>query len=158
MTEHAFPTPEIRALPEQHLAVVRERVTFDRIRGLYDRAFPMIFAALRAAGLTPASAPMGVMHGDSSDALDLSVAVPVASPFAAAGEVTGETIPAGRAATLLVRGDYELIAPAYGALFAWIAEHGLTPSGTAWEQYLTEPQPGGDAAANETLIAVLLQE
>lgn len=158
MTEHTLPTPEIRDLPEQHLAVVRERVAFDQIRDLYDRAYPLIFEALAAAGQTPASAPMGVTHGDLSDGLDLSVAVPVASPFASAGEVTGETIPAGRAATLLVRGDYELIAPAYGVLYAWIAEHGHTPSGVGWEQYLTEPQPGGDPAANETLLAVLLQE
>ena len=150
--------PRVAELPEQHLAVVREVVTFDRIPGLYDRAYPLIFAALGAAGITPSAAAMGVVHGTPSDSLDLSVAVPVAEPFAGAGEVVGETIPAGRFATLLVRGDFSQIGPAYGRLYAWAAEQGLTTTGLASEQYLVEPKPGGDPEANETLLAVQLAD
>lgn len=157
MTEQ-FPVPEIVERPEQHLAVVRETVAFDAIPGLYDRAYPEIFGALGRAGIAPAAAPMGVMHGQPGAELDLSVAVPVAAPFAGDGMVSAETIPAGRAATLIVRGDYGLLAAAYEHLFAWIAEQGLTPTGLSWEQYLTEPEPGGDPAQNETLIAAGLQD
>ncbi|MFV0434764.1 MAG: GyrI-like domain-containing protein [Leucobacter sp.] len=157
MTEQ-FSTPEIESREEQHLAVVRERVPFDRIPALYDRAYPAIFGALGAAGISPVAAPMGVMHGEPSDTLDLSVAVPVAEVFADAGDVVGETLPAGRAATLLVRGDYSLISSGYERLFGWIAEQGLVPRGIAAEQYLTEPEPGGDPELNETLLAVYLAE
>lgn len=157
MTEQ-FSVPEVVERPAQHLAVVRQTVSFDAIPGLYDKAYPAIFGALARAGITPAAAPMGVMHRQPGPELDLSVAVPVAEPFAGDGEVSSETLPAGRAATLLVRGDYSLLAAAYEHLFGWIAEQGLTPTGLSWEQYLTEPAPGGDPAANETLIAAGLRD
>ncbi|MFT3877453.1 MAG: GyrI-like domain-containing protein [Propioniciclava sp.] len=156
MTEHQFDEPTIQDLEAQHLAVVREKVAFDAIPQLYDRAYPLIFGALAEAGITPAAAPMGVMHGDMSEGLDLSVAVPVAEPFSGAGEVVGERLPAGRAATLLVRGDFSLLSAAYEHLYGWVMAHGHTPGDVAFEQYLTEPEPGGDPALNETLIAVML--
>ena len=157
MTAASFPEPELVEQSERHLAVVRQRVAFDGIPALFDRAFPAIFGALGAAGLAPIDAPMGVTHGEPSAELDLSVAVPIVSPFVAHGEVTHEVLPSGTGATLLVRGDYARLAAAYEHLFAWIADQGLTPRGVAWEQYLTEPEPGGDPALNETLIVVLVE-
>lgn len=155
-----FSEPQIVAQPERHLVVVREKVAFDWIPSLYDRAYPAIFAALGEAGIAPAAAPMGVMHGPAEGTLDLSVAVPVEEPveFAAGKEtdVSLEVLPSGRAATLLVKGDYSQLSAAYEHLFAWIAQKQLTPAGISWEQYLTEPKPGGDPAENETLIGVEL--
>lgn len=160
-----FATPQLVERPEQHLAVVRERVAFDEIPGLYDRAFPLLFSTLAAHGIQPAGAPYGVIFGEPGDTLDLAVSVPLTAPLAitataletpASGTVSPETLPAGRVATLLVRGDYALIADGYSHLYAWLAAEGLTPIGIAWEQYLTEPAPGGDPAANETLLGVHL--
>ncbi|QIM18453.1 GyrI-like domain-containing protein [Leucobacter coleopterorum] len=161
MTDSAFPTPELTESPERHLVVVRETVPMDRIPDLYDRAFPLIFGALGAAQVTPVAAPMGVIHGVPGDSLDLSVAVPVAEPFAAVDAAAGlaaETLPAAKVATLMVSGDYSRLADAYGHLYGWLAENGLEAGDIAWEQYLTEPEPGGDPAANETLIGVHLKE
>ncbi|MEV8338885.1 GyrI-like domain-containing protein [Leucobacter sp. NPDC077196] len=163
-------TPEIDTRPELHLAVVRETVPFDRIPELYDRAFPALFAAIAAAGSSPAAAPMGIMHGSpTADGLDLSVAVPISQPFpsaegdggadgaATAGvRVTAETLPASRTATYLLRGDFSGLSAAYERLYAWVSEQGEQPTDIAWEQYLTEPEPGGDPAHNETLIGVQL--
>lgn len=157
MTESAFPTPELQELPERHLAVIRETVAMDAIPALYDRAFPMLFGALGVAQIAPVAAPMGVIHGVPGDSLDLSVAVPVAVPFNSAGEVTAETLPAATVATMMVRGDYSRLAEAYGYLYGWLAERGLEAGELAWEQYLTEPEPGGDPALNETLIGVHLK-
>lgn len=161
----AFSTePVIQELPDQHFAVVRDTVPFDGIPALYDRAFPLLFETLGAAGLAPAGPPMGIMHGAPSPDLDLSVAVPLAVPYPAQADanntpetVRGETLPAARVATLAVRGDYAQLAGAYERLYAWIAAAGETAGDIAWEQYLTEPEPGGDPAANETLLGVLLR-
>lgn len=153
-----FPDPQIVAQPERHLAVVRDTVAFDGIPALYDRAYPAIFGALGRAGIAPAAPPMGVVHGSPGDTLDLSVAVPVAEPFTGDGEVDSETLPARRAATLLVRGDYARLAAAYEHLFSWVATQGLTPAGVSWEQYLTEPKPGGDPSENKTLIGADLED
>lgn len=158
MTEQQFAEPTIQTREQQHLAVVRERVAFDAIAGLYDRAYPLIFSTLAQAGITPSAPPMGVTHGDVSDGLDLSVAVPVAEPFVGTGEVVGETLPGGRAATLLVRGDFAQLPSAYEHLYGWVVAQGHTPGDIAFEQYLTEPEPGGDPSLNETLIGVMLAE
>ena len=149
--------PEILDRAEVHLAVVRDTVPFPDIPALYDRAYPLIFGALAAAGIAPAAAPMGVVHGSPDGGLDLSVAVPVAEPFPGTDDVAAETIPASRTATLLVRGDYEQLSGAYQRIHAWIADQGLVPRGISWEQYLTEPKPGGDPAENETLVGVLVE-
>jgi len=156
MSEQPFADPTVETRPELHLAVVREQVALPDIPALFDRAFPLIFAALGRAGLEPVAPPLGVSHGMPADTLDLSVAVPVAAPFADDGEVTGETLPGGRAATLLVRGSYDQLAAAYEHVFGWVATQGLVPTGVAWEQYLTEPAPGGDVARTETLVGVQL--
>lgn len=157
-TPSPFATPEIVELPAQDLAVVRERVAFDAIPGLYDRAFPLIFATLARLELAPVAPPCGVIRGEPGAELDLGVAVPIAAPLpdADTGEVRSELLPGGRAATLLVRGEYDLLGAAYEHLYAWLAAAGETPSGVAWEQYLTEPTPDGDPAQNETLLAVHL--
>ena len=150
--------PEIESRPEVHLAVVRETVPFDRIPELYDRAYPAIFQALAETGVSPAAAPMGVMHGSpAAEGLDLSVAVPIPQPYTGTGGgITAETMPAARTATMLLRGDFSGLSAAYERLYAWISERGEQPTGIAWEQYLTEPEPGGDPALNETLIGVQL--
>lgn len=151
-----FPEPAIETRERQHLAVVRETVALADIPALYDRAFPLIFTALERAGVEAVAPPLGISHGMPTETLDLSVAVPVAAPFTDDGEVTGETLTAGRAATLLVHGDYAQLAPAYEHLFARVAARGLVPTGIAWEQYLTEPRPGGDPAHHRTLVGAEL--
>ena len=137
--------------------MVRDTVAPADIPALYDRAYPLIFAALAEAGVAPAAPPLGVVHGQPGDRLDLSVAVPVAGPFAPSGAVGAEVLPPGRVATLRVRGDYALLAPAYAHLYGWIAQQGLAAAPIAWEQYLTEPEPGGDPERNETLLGVHLE-
>lgn len=152
-----FPTPELAERPEQHLAVVRETLPMDGIRDHYDRAFPLIFNSLGKAGVSPSGPAMAVTHGMPAETIDLSAAVPVTDPISADGDVTPEVLPAGRAVTLLVRGSYDLIGAAYGHLFDWVNEQGLTPTGLAWEQYLTEPTPDGDPADNETLLGAYVE-
>lgn len=151
-------TPELVTNPELHLASVRARVKLEEIRGLFDSAFPKIFAALGKAGIAPASAPLGVTHGEPGESFDMSVAVPVAVTFVGDGEVHGETIPEGRAARLLALGSYDGLGAAYGKLYAWIEEQGLVPTGLAWEEYLTEPEPDGDASKNETMLWVQVSQ
>lgn len=152
-----FPTPELTERTEQHLAVVRETIPMDGIRDHYDRAFPLIFSTLGSVGVSPSGPAMAVTHGLPAETIDLSAAVPVESPIEVVGDVAPEVLPGGRAVTLLVRGSYDLIVAAYGHLFDWIAGQGLTPTGLAWEEYLTEPTPDGDPAANETLLGAYVE-
>lgn len=152
-----FPDPNIISQPAQHVAAVRRRVSMAELRDHYDESFPKIFMALARGGVHPAGAAMGITHEMTEGELDLSVAVPVEEPFSDDGEVRGFTLPASPTVTLLIRGDYSLIADAYSHLFAWIDAQGGSPTGLVWEQYLTEPQPGGDPSLNETLLGVQVE-
>ncbi|MGP9723634.1 hypothetical protein ACT3SZ_06420 [Corynebacterium sp. AOP40-9SA-29] len=58
---------------------------------------------------------------------------------------------------MLPGGNYDLLADAFAQVISWAQSQGLTPTGTSWEQYLTEPTPDGDPDANETLIGVLVR-
>lgn len=156
MQNISFGTPELIEVAEQHLAVVRAIVAMDEIPALYDNGYPAIFEALSRAGIQPVAAPVGVMLGKPGEKFNLGAAVPVGEPIVADGDVRPETIPAGRAATLLVQGDYSQLPSGYAHLMAWIDEQGLTLRGTTWEQYLTEPEPGGDPSLNQTLLGVLV--
>lgn len=154
-----MPEPELVDLPARHLAVVRGTVSVEELASFYDRAFPQIFTALDAAGVVASDAPMAVTHGAPGASVDISVAVPLDADFPGAQDttVTAETLPAARTVTLLVRGDYNLLADAFDHVLSWAQSRGLTPTGTSWEQYLTEPTPDGDPDANETLIGVLVR-
>lgn len=157
MNQESFDTPKLVELDEQHLAVIRARVALSEIPALFDRAFPEIFAAVQRAGAQIVGPPMGVTRGEPDETLDLAAAVPLAAPFVSDGEVQPETIPAGRAARMLVRGDYAQLSAAYEHLFNWVEAEDLESTGLAWEQYLTEPEPGGDPTRNETLLVVAVR-
>ncbi|MDN5581857.1 MAG: GyrI-like domain-containing protein [Corynebacterium sp.] len=158
-----MPEPELVDLPARHLAVVRDTVAVEELATFYDRSFPPIFTALDAAGVVVSDAPMAVTHGVPGTlpgaSVDISVAVPLDAAFPGARDaaVTAETLPATRTVTLLVRGNYDLLAGAFDEVICWARSQGLTPTGTSWEQYLTEPTPDGDPDANETLIGVLVR-
>lgn len=175
MPDHTFPTPEIVHREAQQLLVVRDTITMREIPAFFDRAYPLLFTALDRASLAPTGPALSVTHGEPGATLDISAALPVAGSSAAEiavaddpaenmaggpderGEVRAEALPAGRAATFLVRGSYSLLGPAFGRLFDWIAASGLVSADLTWEEYLAKPEPGGDPALNETRIYALLQ-
>lgn len=156
MTEQSYPDPEIVEMQPQNLAAIRERLPFDELPALYDRAFPLIFAALEKQGLTPIAPPIGVTHDMSDGVMDLSVTVPVEREIETDGEVHALTLPAGRFAQLLVKGGYDRLGDGYTHLMAWLEANNETVGDYMWEQYLTEPTPEGNPDDNETLIAAHL--
>jgi hypothetical protein len=77
------------------------------------------------------------------------LAVPTADDAAAPSEHTGvrlERRPAERVARLIHHGSYEDEGPSLAALYAFVAEQGLSPAGAHTETYLTDPRttPPGD--------------
>lgn len=158
MGQTGFTEPTIEDRAPVQVACIRREVGLEQIPGFYDSAFPAIFSALGELGLGPSAPPMGIVYGQAGDTLDLAVAVPVAERFSGVGDVRGETLPAARTAILTVTGDYGQLPTAHDYLQTWVSERGLVPAGWVWEQYLTEPVPGGDPAKNVTQLGLGLQD
>ena len=76
----------------------------------------------------------------------------VSGPFKADGDVKAETLPAGRAAHLTLKGDFSGLPEAWPALMEWAAAQKLTLAGVNWEVYA----PNDDLARQETRLYTLL--
>lgn len=150
--------PKLVSLEPQHVAGIRKTVPMAEIPALYDSAFLALGKAFSLTETAPAGPPMGISNSMPGETLDLTVGFPVAEPYPGSGEVVDHLLPGGRAVEMLVSGDFAQLPDAYGTLLAWIGEHGFAPGPLAWEQYLTEPESGGDPASNLTKIVWLLAD
>ena len=76
----------------------------------------------------------------------------VSRPFVAAGGIEPATLPAGRAAHLVLEGPFDGLPAAWGRLFAWCKAEGHALAGRNWEIYGEDADP---AAARAELYALL---
>ncbi len=143
-------SPEIVEQPEQVTVVVRRVAPMADLPGVFDAAFPALGAVLADQQVQPLSPAFALYHGAPTDTADLEVGFVTGTPVEPADEVSVSTLPGGRVARTVYAGGYDGIGDAWGALFGWVAEQGLEPTGEMWEVYLTEPTPDGDPADNRT--------
>lgn len=146
-------TPELTSLDPTPAAVVRETVPMSELTAFFDRVFDAVMTAVQEQQVAIAGPPFAMYFGMPSDTVEIAAGFPTASLTSeTAGGVVPFELPGGRAVQLLHVGSYEDLGEAYGRVTAWMGEQGLTPADAMWETYLSEPTPGGDPAANRTLI------
>jgi DNA-binding transcriptional MerR regulator len=140
----------LKEIPAQHVAVLRCRVTAQTIGDDVGRAFGTLMGAVGQAGVGFAGPPFLVMtevvDTDGSGEGAIEVGIPVATPFAGLGEVSGELRPAHLVASTVHRGRYDEEGPAYAAVEQWVQEHGHASAGAPREVYLTSPADTPDPA------------
>ena len=133
-------TSEIQTamLQPQPTAVVRGHVGVADLPGFLGTAFGETVQALTAQRHAPAGPPFA-RYRLSESGFDVEAGFPSTGPITATGSVEPGELPGGPAAEVTYRGDYSGVAEAYQATARWIAEHGYTAAGDAWEAYLDEP-------------------
>lgn len=151
-----MPEFEIRQTTEQHTATMKMTRPMAQIGAAMGEAFPKIYHAVVTAGLEPAGAPLARYFDMDPDATTFECAIPVPSPFVAAGEVEPSSVGGGEAAFTVHVGPYETIGRSWEALMAWVAEHGRAPAGPFWECYIDDPQEV-DAAELKTELYIPLR-
>ena len=142
--------PGIVEQPEQITMVVKRQVPMADIAGVFDTAFPALGAVLADQQVQPLSPAFALYHGAPTDTADLEVGFVTGEPVTPVDDVRVGLLPGGRVARTVYAGGYEGLGGAWGALFGWVAEQGLEPTGEMWEVYLNEPTPDGDPADNRT--------
>lgn len=144
----------VKEVAAQHVAVLRKHASMKTIGQDASSGFATVGQAVGMAGIPMAGPPFLVMFepiDEESDG-DIEIAFPVAAPFAGAGEVTGQELPAMTVASTVHRGPYDEIGPAYTTVVGWIQEHGHEIAGPPREIYLTDPSTTPDPADYVTEI------
>ena len=129
---------ELVDLEPQPVAVVRGRVTQERIPAFLSEVFAEVLEALATQGLAPAGPPFG-RFVPTDKGFDVEAGFPAAQVVTPSGRVEPCELPAGPAARVVHRGDYAGVAAAYEAVAGWIASHGYKSVEPPWEAYLDAP-------------------
>jgi effector-binding domain-containing protein len=114
-------------------AVVAAETTWSDFPALWRALLAEVWAFLRGSGLSTGRNVM--LYED--DTPRVQVGAEVGGPFAASGRVVASSLPAGRAATTVLRGQPtpEGLAAAHAAVRRWCAANGHELSGVRWEVY-----------------------
>jgi effector-binding domain-containing protein len=143
---------QIKQIPAQLALVVTTRVRMAEIAEAMGRAFDALMRHAEATGAQFAGPPFSMYPEMPAPEFTFLVCMPVA-PGAVGGEgVDLQELPATEAATLLHRGPYDAMEPAWTRLMAWVARSGRHPGGPMREVYLTEP----DTVAPDDLLTELV--
>lgn len=104
-------------------------------------AYREIAAFMAANDIELAGQPMTITRIRGQHGYEVEAAIPVipkedVEPF---GRVLAGSSPSGRALRVIHRGPYDLMAPKYEKVTAWMAARGLTEGPVSWEQYISDP-------------------
>ena len=123
----------------QPAAVVRGRVTLDRIGEFVSGAFADTLAGLAAQHLAPTGPPFG-RYREVDDGFEVTAGFPASATVAAAGRVEPMTLPGGTIATTVHVGSYSDLSAAYEAVAGWLAASGFVPRMTLGSATWTDPR------------------
>ena len=141
-------------LDELDTAVEYATLPVDEIGPWLGQAFADVAAYLERKGAGPVGMPFARYHRVDDATFDVEAGFTATTPVGGEGEVEPSDLPKGPAAVTLHVGPYDTVAAAYGALDAWIHEHGGEPAGDPWEVYLTDPMTEPDSAQWRTEIVM----
>lgn len=142
--------------PTRLIAQHRRIVATSDLTSFYDSAYSAVISTLAAAGITPTGPAIGWYAGMPDGKADVAAAFPVARQTVGplADDVDVVELDGGRAITAEYQGAYEGLPDAWAALESWRAAAALVARGDFWEEYLTDPIPGGDARLNRTRLVL----
>ena len=136
--------PELITVPAITTAVVRGQVTPDGLRNFFDTSFSTLAETLATQGISITGPAFGLYRDSSDDIVDLEIGYPTENEVSPDGDVTPGSLPAGRVARVVHRGNFDGLEASWRQLRAWLDEQGLKPRPMWWEVYVTEPSPDMD--------------
>lgn len=116
-------------------AVVRQTISMSQMPQAQRQARSTIGALEKSGAIVPGSPPLTIWRAAENGKIDYAPGVFVESSFDASGDVSIFSLPAGRAAHVVLDGPYEELGAAWQHLFAACREQGLKLSGLNWEIY-----------------------
>jgi effector-binding domain-containing protein len=132
---------EIRELPDEIVATVREHVSMAVIGKAIGEGFDEVARAVRSVNASITGMPFAVFHDVDPFEVEVEIGFPV-DRILDSGRVHGASLPGRRVAAAVHAGPYDEVVAAYEALSAWIEGHDERQGGPPREVYLNEPAEG----------------
>lgn len=152
----AFMDITLQDEPGRLVAIRRAAIPMADIQGFFDTTYRAVPRAVTAVGGAVHGPAIGWYHGMPGETVDVSAGFPVtgalAGPLGDNLEVV--ELPGGRALVATYVGAYDGLGEAWGEVMAAAGDR--DPRGDMWEEYVTEPDPGGDPDANVTRLVLPL--
>lgn len=106
-----------------------------------------------------AGPPFARYHTRTDERMDVEAGIPTIKPLPGNADlgIASSALPAGPAIATVHRGAYERLSAAHEALAQWARAHGRSPSGGAWEVFLTNPIQERDPARWRTKVFLPLR-
>jgi effector-binding domain-containing protein len=129
-------------LPPRRAATVRIAGSTQDLPALMARAFADTSRAITAAGARFSGHPFA-RYTAFGERIEAIVGFPFVGELPGSAGIDISELPGGRAAMVRHVGPYEEIGRAWAGATAYLEAQGLTPTGPAWESYLTGPEDPG---------------
>ena len=113
-------------------AVVARATTWDEFPSLWGQLLDQVYAFLKTSDVQQTGHNV-MLYKDGVP--NVEVGVEVSGPFASSGPVVASTLPAGKAAMTVHRGEYSRLDDAHSAIHRWAAANGRQLAGPRWEIY-----------------------
>ena len=135
------------------LAVIR-KATMENIAAVMDEGYTKILGYLATLGQYPVCAPYAAYMNcnEGFTEFDLEMGFPVAAEVPVKDDLFMSKSFEGKAATIIHKGAYKDIEPAYVALMEYMAANSLESTGVYYDYYLSNPE---DTPEEELLTEVV---
>jgi len=149
----------VKEVGERVVAFVSAKGSYSQIPGVMGQ----LFGFIQAQGLRPMGPPEGAYFNDPNQVPEGELVWEVRCPLAAQapkGEPKGpqglKQLPAMKVAFAIHKGPYDEVGRTYGALMAWISQHGYRIAAGPFEEvYLSNPDTPPQELLTEVRIPVI---
>lgn len=131
-------TVQKRQLPSQLMAYGEASASVEEVPDVLGEILPRVMRHVQAEDGQVAGPPFA-HYKSMGEPMELEAGIPIDEPIPEGEGVCVGELPGGSVLVTVHIGPYDKLDDAYDALMAFADEHELTPVGTVWESYWTDP-------------------
>ncbi len=139
-----FGTHEIMlsSIESQNALAIRKMVTNETISEKLRDSYMKLMNYLKENDFEATGVPFSAWpnYDIQAEINELIAGIPVAEGITGEGEIENYTIPGGDVITIVHKGAYNEVMPAYMAAMDYMVKNMLVPMAESWESYITDPE------------------
>ncbi|MGM0555549.1 MAG: GyrI-like domain-containing protein [Myxococcota bacterium] len=150
-------TVQKRQVPAQLMACGEASATVEELPDVLGDVLPRVMRHIQAHDGQVAGPPFA-HYKTMSEPMELEAGIPIVEPISDGDSVRIGELPGGSVLVTVHIGPYDQLDHAYDALMEYADTHELTPVGTVWESYWTDPASEPDPDSWKTEVFMPLRD